>query len=667
MCGIFGQISLSPPAADHSAAIRHRGPDDSGSCTFAVSGTPQYVTLSHRRLAVIDLSPAGHQPMSNEDSTVWIVFNGEIYNFQELRSDLRASGHIFHSKTDTEAIIHGYEEWGEEVVKRLRGMFAFAIWDSRHKRLFLARDGVGKKPLFYSCDGRRLIFASEIKAILETGTVQASLDTDALHDYLTYLYFPPPKTAFRGISKLPPATSLSIQVLPDGSLKQRASTFWDPLKSPGSSARFSESEAIDRVRSLIDEAVRIRLVSDVPIGVFLSGGIDSSTITAFASQRSQSPVQTFSISFPDSKFYDELPAAKLVAEKFHTCHHVLQADADCVRHLTKVVRHFDEPFGNPTAVLESILAELMRQHVTVALSGDGGDEVFGGYVRYTGALLARHYRKLPSFVTRSLAPRLSALIREDTNGRHGFRRLREFAEYGWQPEEEMYLHWVGYFSEAEKQTLYTPYFARETAGCDSGTFLRSLFRRGAELDPTNRLGYVDLASFLACNCLEYSDRMSMAHSLEVRCPFADQRLIEFAFQLPGSMKVRGLETKWIVKRAMKGILPAEILQRKKMGFNPPASRWINRELRPLVATLLASKVVERRGIFRPDAVSRLIQDHMQGTRDNTLKIWALLMIELWQRLYLDHESESALFEDIAAATWKSKSSGEARIAATQVA
>ena len=662
MCGIFGQISLFPPTTDYSAAIRHRGPDDSGSRTFAVSGTPQYVTLSHRRLAVIDLSPAGHQPMSNEDSTIWIVFNGEIYNFQELRSDLRASGHIFRSKTDTEAIIHGYEEWGEDVVKHLRGMFAFALWDSRSRRLFLARDGVGKKPLFYHCDGHRLIFASEIKAILETGAVQTSLDADALHDYLTYLYFPPPKTAFRGISKMLPATSLSIQVQADGSLKQRAATFWSPLKAASSPLRLSESEAMDGVRSLVDEAVRIRLVSDVPIGVFLSGGIDSSTITAFASQRSEGPVQTFSISFPDSKFYDELPAAKLVAEKFRTCHHVLQADADCVRHLTKVVRHFDEPFGNPTAVLESILAELMHRHVTVALSGDGGDEVFGGYVRYAGAQLARHYRRLPLFVTRSLAPRLSALIRDDTNGRHGFRRLREFMEYGWQPEEEMYLHWVGYFSEAEKQTLYTPSFARQTAGCDSGAFLRTLFRQGAELDPTNRLGYVDLASFLACNCLEYSDRMSMAHSLEVRCPFADQRLIEFAFGLPGSMKVRGLETKWIVKHAMQGILPTEILRRKKMGFNPPASRWINRELRPLVETLLAPKAVEHRGIFRPHAVSQLIEDHLGGKRDNTLKIWALLMLEIWQRLYLDHESEPSLFENIIATTWNC---GEARVAAAQ--
>jgi len=339
---------------------------------------------------------------------------------------------------------------------------------------------------------------------------------------------------------------------------------------------------------------------------------------------------------------------------------VLEADPGCAAHLSTVVRHFDEPFGNPTAILEYILTRLMRQHVTVALSGDGGDELFGGYVRYAGAQLASYYRHLPRFITRGLARRLSAQMRDDTNGRHGFRRLREFVESAWLPLEEMYLGWIGYFSEAEKRELYSPAFAAQVQGRDSGDFLRGLFRRGAQLDPLSRLGYVDLASFLCCNCLEYADRMSMANSLEVRCPFTDQELVEFAVGLPFTLKVRRLDTKWIVKEAMRDVLPPEILRRKKMGFNPPLPRWLNGELKPLLRHLLAPGVIERRGIFRSDAVQRLLQEHAENKRDNALKIWALLTIEVWQRMYLDGESETSVRDGLVAATANPEPSYEYR-------
>lgn len=647
MCGIFGELgAASWPAVDHGIALQHRGPDDSGWEQFRVSNTPISVTLSHRRLAIIDLSPAGHQPMCNEDGSVWIVFNGEVYNFGGLRDELIAAGHSFRSRTDTETLIHGYEEWGEGVVSRLRGMFAFAIWDSRRRRLFLARDRVGKKPLFYHFSESRFVFSSEIKAILASGVVAAEPDPVAIHDYLTYLYFPPPRTAFKGISKLPPATCMSVQVEPDGSLEQRQWSYWDAVEAAGAAQRLSTKEYIERTYELLDEAVRIRMISDVPLGIFLSGGIDSSAITALASRKGKEKVRTFSIGFPGSKAYDELPYANLVANTFHTEHQVLRPDAACAELVPTVVRHFDEPFGNPTAILEHLLTKLMREHVSVALSGDGGDELFGGYERYRGAALARYYRMLPKSLSRHVGPRLAALIRDDTTGRHGFRRLREFGEFAGLEEPEMYINWVGYLTEGEKRDLYTPEFSRSIGESDSGDFLRAAFRRGDKLEPISRLGYVDLTSFLACNCLEYADRMSMANSLEIRCPFTDQDLIQFALSAPDSLKIKGGRGKWLLKESLRGILPESILRKRKVGFNPPLPQWLNEELKPMVTELLAPETVQRRGLFRPSEVSRIVRDHGERRRDNTFKIWALVMLEVWYRMYVDQplavQSASAL-------------------------
>jgi asparagine synthase (glutamine-hydrolysing) len=433
-------------------------------------------------------------------------------------------------------------------------------------------------------------------------------------------------------------------------LRKREWKYWDAAETAGAPLQMSEADMIDRARDLMEESVKLRMVSDVPLGLFLSGGLDSSAITAFASKNNAEQVKTFTIGFENSKFYDEQPVAKLVAEKFNTDHHILQADEACAAYMTKVVRHFDEPFGNPTAILEYIITKQMRKHVTVAISGDGGDELFGGYVRYAGAALARKYRQLPQFITRGLVSRLSALMNDATDGRHGFRRAREFAQSAWQAEEDMYIDWVGYFSADEKQKLYAPGFAASVAGRDSGDFLRQFFRRGEKLDPLSRLGYVDAASFLCCNCLEYADRMSMANSLEVRAPFTDYRLFEFAMQVPQRMKVRNMTTKWITRQAMRDILPQEVLAKKKMGFNPPLPQWINGELRPVIQQFLSSAAIERRGIFRPDAVQKLLHDHEEDRRDNALKIWALLMIEVWQRMYFDKQPEESVLESVVGAT-----------------
>jgi asparagine synthase (glutamine-hydrolysing) len=645
MCGIFGQIGDSPADEKCGLELHHRGPDDGGLKYFALTQASVWVSLQHRRLSIIDLSSAGHQPMCNEDESVWITFNGEIYNFQELRTQLIAAGHQFRSHTDTEVIIHGYEEWGNEVVKKLRGMFAFALWDHRNRRMLLATDHLGKKPLFYSYSNRKFVFASEIKAILKAG-VPGELDPVALHDYLTYLYFPYPSTAYKHVRKMAPGSAMEIQVSPDGELCERTWKYWDAAETAGSPLRISEHEMIERARELMEESVKLRMISDVPLGLFLSGGLDSSAITAFAARNSAEQVKTFTIGFENSKHFDEQAIAKLVAEKFNTEHHLLQPDETCAAYMTKVVRHFDEPFGNPTAILEYIITRQMRQHVTVAISGDGGDELFGGYVRYAGAALARKYRQLPQFITKGLVSRLAFLMSDSTDGRHGFRRVREFAQSAWQNEEDMYIDWVGYFSGAEKTELYAPAFAASVGSHDSGDFLRQFFRRGSQLDPLSRLGYVDSASFLCGNCLEYADRMSMANSLEVRAPFTDYRLLEFAMQVPQRMKVRNGETKWITRQIMRDILPREVLTKKKMGFNPPLPQWINGELKPVIREFLSPAAVERRGIFRADSVQKLIRDHEENRRDNALKIWALLMIEVWQRMYFDKQSEETVLESI---------------------
>ena len=635
MCGIYGQIAAGPARQECGASIQHRGPDDSGMQVLAVPGTGLDVSLVHQRLAIIDLSPAGHQPMANEDGSIWIVFNGEIYNYLELRAELISAGHCFKSNSDTETIVHGYEEWGNGVIPRLRGMFSLAIWDQPRRKLLLTRDRIGKKPLFYYAGERSFYFCSEIKGLFASGAVPAEPDPAALHDYLTYLYFPPPRTAYKNIFKLPPATLLEITVGPGGRLIRKQQIYWDAADAVTSPGAPTYSDALEQTRALMEEAVKIRLMSDVPLGVCLSGGLDSGAITAFAARNSDQPVRTFSIGFSNNRAFDEIAQANEIAKMYATNHRVIQVKANSAEHIATVVRHFDEPFGNPTAILEYILTREMRNDVTVALSGDGGDEVFGGYVRYGGAWLASKYRKLPEAFVKSFVAPLSRLLREDTTGRHTQRRVREFLESAWRPQQEMYLSWVGYFSEAEKHELYTPAFAASIGGHDSSEFMREIFRKGEQLEPLNRLGYVDLASFLTGNCLEYADRMSMANSLEVRCPFTDHRLVEFGLSLPFSWKYRVGQTKRIVREAMRGILPESVLKKKKMGFNPPLPAWLTSELKPMIADLLSRERIERRGIFRPSAVERLLSDHSSGRRDNALKIWALMMLEVWYQMYID--------------------------------
>ncbi len=642
MCGIQGWISPPRRFQPDLKLLSHRGPDDAGVVRLPAGNSAWEIGLVHNRLAIIDLSPAGHQPMRNADGSLWVTFNGEIYNYPELARELRERGYHFQSRSDTEVLLHGYSEWGERLPERLRGMFAFALWDVARERLFLARDRLGKKPLFYALAPERFAFASEIKAILAAG-FPAAPDPEALDHYLTYLYFPPPYTAFRGIRKLPPAHAMMLE-LRNGEMAPRSWRYWDSLPSAGDPLGDDYPGVVARLRELIEDAVRVRLMSDVPLGVLLSGGLDSSAIAAQAARHSTTRLRSFTVAFPEDSHYDEQQDAAQVSAALHLEHRVLVSRADSAAHLTTVVRHFDEPFGNPTAILEFELTRLTRQFITVALSGEGGDELFLGYPRYAGARLAGAYRHLPQWLTRGLVANLSARLTDASDGRHGFRRLREFAESGWQPLEDAYLRWVGYFSPAEKAALYTPAFRQAASGADPADFLRRRFQQGAALDPLSRLSYVDLESFLCCNVLEYSDRMSMANSLEIRCPLTDQHLVEFALRLPASWKMRRLRGKSILKEAIAPWLPAATLRKPKLGFNPPAGKWMRHDLAPALQALLGAPRIEQRGWFQPAAVASLIEAHRAGRRDYSLQLWALLALEVWQMMLLDGVSEEEIRE-----------------------
>jgi asparagine synthase (glutamine-hydrolysing) len=425
----------------------------------------------------------------------------------------------------------------------------------------------------------------------------------------------------------------------------------------------SAGELAGQLQGLVADSVRSRLISDVPLGVLLSGGLDSSSITAMTARASTEPIRSFSVGFSEFAAYDEIPFAETVARMFGSRHEILRAEPSCARHLAKVVQHFDQPFGNPTAVLTYILSEFTKRFVTVAVTGDGGDELFGGYPRYIGAYLSGVPRSLPGFLRRRILPWLGGAISDDVSGRHQLRRLREFLEQSGLPLIEMYIRWIECFSNAEKSALLTDEFRAPLDGHDPREFLRSLFRESEGLESLNRLAYVDTRSFLCCNVLEYADRMSMAHALELRAPFTDHRLVEFALRVPFHFKFRYGESKWLLRRAMKPFLPPEVLRKRKLGFNPPTGAWLNGELRALPAALLGEKALMERKLFRPAEVRRLLDLHAACRRDYSLHIWALMILEIWFRIYIDCRSVESVQDDIDRATYMSRKRGEACVLA----
>jgi asparagine synthase (glutamine-hydrolysing) len=626
MCGIAGYLGVEQPGLGSSMAdlLRHRGPDEAGEVVLPARNG-RACALAHQRLSIIDI-PGGHQPQTNEDGSVSLIFNGEIYNFRELRGQLEARGHRFATRSDTEVIVHLYEEYGLECVQHLRGMFAFALWDARRERLLLARDRLGVKPLYYALPDSgdvELAFASELKSLLQVPGVDRDLDLESLAAYLAYLYIPHPRTAIRGARRLPPAHLL---VAEGGTIEVRRYWSLDP-------DRREESDP-DRIWRELADAVELRLVADVPVGAFLSGGLDSSAVVAAMAERDGTP-ETFTVVFPrpEERLYDERDDARLVASSFRSSHHELEARADAQKLLPEIVRHFDEPFGNPTALLVYELSRLTRQHVKVALAGDGSDELFAGYPRFRGLAAASWYRRVPGPV-RALAAAGARALPESTRGRHGFRRAREFALAPIESLEQTYLSWITYFDPAARAQLLTADTQerlRESPRPER--FVEELFERAPRDDLVNRLSYVELQSFLPCNVLEYGDRMSMAHGLEVRAPYTDHKLVEHVLALPGSAKLQRGRSKAILRAAAAGRLPPRPLAKPKLGFNPPMGLWLNRELAPLVDSHLSREQVDARGLFDPTAVERLVGQLRGGRRDVSLHVWSLIVLEQWQREY----------------------------------
>ena len=598
--------------------IEHRGPDDEG---FYTEGG---VALGMRRLSIIDLV-TGHQPISNEDGSIWIVFNGEIYNFCELRDDLVARGHTFQTQTDTEAIVHLYEEYGEACVERLRGMFGFAIWDRRERKLFLARDRVGKKPLHYSLAGDTLVFGSEIKSLLQHPDVARDVNIEAISDFLSFGYVPDPQTAFRGITKLPPGHTLTFK---NGRLSTRC--YWDFDYRQADEAEDGRDERyyVERLRELIAESVRLRLVSDVPLGAFLSGGIDSSTVVAMMARQMDRPVKTFSIGFSESSF-DELHHARITARHFNTDHHEFVVTPDVCKIVEEIVWHHDEPFGDVSSIPTYMVSKMAREHVTVILSGDGGDELFAGYERYLIDRDRRVFERIPGFIRRNLMLRASRALPRAVYGKNF---LRNVALEG----DARYVDSLSYFDEDAKRELLSAEIRRALGGRDSSSGFRQLLNVPHSAKHIDRLLYLDSKTYLPGDILTKVDRMSMAHSIEARVPLLDHRLIEFVETIPASMKLRGRMTKHILKQAVRGLVPDQIIDRPKQGFGVPIAKWFNNELRDMLHDTLTDSRTRQRGYFNHQSVEAILDEHVRGRRDNSRHLWGLLTLELWQRTFIDN-------------------------------
>jgi asparagine synthase (glutamine-hydrolysing) len=623
MCGIAGQITMDRRPVDGrtvaamGARLRHRGPDDHG---LHVKG---HVGLAHRRLSILDVSAAGHQPMSNDAGTVWIVLNGEIYNYGELRGRLR-SPRAFRSRTDTEVLLYLYEDHGLRCLEMLRGMFAVAIWDERSQRLLLARDRLGKKPLFYSLRNRTLSFASELKALLADGP-RPDLDPVALHHYLTFQYVPAPQTIYRDVHKLLPGHAL---VYEDGKITDSA--YWT-LSYGKEHARRTDGDYREEFLALLTESVRLRLVSDVPLGAFLSGGVDSSSVVALMSRLSNRPVRTFSIGFKEEAF-NELPHARRVADQFATDHHEFVVEPSAVEILPELAQVYDEPFADSSAIPTYYLAQLTRRFVTVALNGDGGDELLGGYPRYRFEEGGRLPASLLSDRTRA---RLQDLLARLPGSLPGADRLRSRLGPLLTPVSRTYLRRICYFAPDEKDALYTDGFRGSVRAHDSLALLDDWFGQAPAPDLLDRLLAVDTRSYLPDDLLVKVDRATMAHGLEARSPLLDHRLVEFAASLPVDLKVRGGEGKHLLKSAMRDLLPEPVVTREKMGFAVPLDRWYRSECRDFVRDTLLSARSLQRGYFQPSQLRALLDTEQGGACTYGARVHALLMLELWHREYMD--------------------------------
>jgi len=626
MCGIVGLVRNDGKPIDEgllarmNEAIRHRGPDEDG---FYVNGS---VGLAMRRLAIIDLK-SGQQPIHNRDRTAWIVFNGEIYNYLELREKLEKLGHTFYTNSDTEAIVHAYDQYGSDCPKHLRGMFAFAIWDERTQELFLARDRVGKKPLLYAEVNGQLVFGSEFSAILLHPDVSKEIRPEAIDCYLSFMCVPAPLTAYRAIKKLEPGHSLRWR---KGEVKTER--YWQPDFSK--KLDISEEEAGERAIEILRDAVKVRLMSEVPLGAFLSGGIDSSAVVALMSQESSEKVKTFSIGFEEQDF-SELQHAKRIAEHVGADHHEFIVRPDAVEILPMLVEHYGEPYADSSAVPTYYVARETRRHVTVALNGDGGDESFAGYERYIAMGLTEKYRKVPAFFRESLIKEAVNRIPTSPIRKSTVNSAKRLLEVVSKPRVNRYMHWMSVFNEGLKEPLYSDAFRQQTDRAFAASFLDTWFKKANGNGTVDTLLLTDLMTYLPNDLLVKVDIATMAVSLEARSPFLDHHVIEFAASLPERLKLRRLTTKYLLKKVLRRLLPAENLDRRKMGFGVPIGHWFRGKMQPFLREVVLSDKALRRGLFKPEMVKQLVEQHTRSERDYSHQLWTLLMLELWFLRFID--------------------------------
>lgn len=626
MCGIVGFTSKQFGDEERgvlermNAAIVHRGPDEDG--FYFGEG----IGMAMRRLSIIDLA-SGKQPIHNRDRSKWIVFNGEIYNYQQIRADLERDGDKFYTNSDTEAIVHLYDKYGKDCVKHLRGMFAFAIWDMNERSLFIARDRLGQKPLLYSHrqDGG-LVFGSEFRALLKHPSISRDVDFEAIDAYLSYLCVPAPLTAFKEVRKLEPGHWLYWK---DGEI--RTERYWLPDFSR--KIKISEEEAIEETTRILREAVKLRMISEVPLGAFLSGGVDSSTVVALMAEVSDRPVKTFSIGFEEQD-YSELKYARKVADHVGADYNEFIVKPDALEVLPTLVEHYGEPYADSSAIPTYYVSKETRKHVTVALNGDGGDESFAGYERHAAMLLAEKYRSVPALARKALVEFPVSLLPSSELKRSRIRDAKRFLSAANLPTAERYFRWMSTFDRGSKQTLYTDEFRSNLNGNNASSVLEKWFKASSG-DRLDSVLLTDLMTYLPNDLLVKVDIASMTNSLEARSPFLDHELVEFAATLPSKMKLRGTNTKSLLKKVAERLVPREVIYRRKMGFGVPIGKWFREDMKGFVQDTLLSEISLGRGFVRPEETRRYVKDHIEGKRDHAFQLWTLLMLELWFESFID--------------------------------
>ena len=620
MCGICGVVSFHPNAPverstllQMNASLQHRGPDDEGYYEDDQAG------LAMRRLSIIDLH-TGQQPISNESGDIWVVYNGEIYNFQNVRAALEQRGHIFRTQADTEVIVHAYEEYGDECVTHFNGMFAIALWDVRKRRLFLARDRLGIKPLYYWAGNDKVVFGSELKACIHHPEVPRQIDLTALDLFLTLEYIPAPRTIYEGVSKLLPGHLLIVE---KGNLK--ISKYWDVPYQPISQ---NEGECAEILAGLIKESVRIRLISDVPLGAFLSGGIDSSTIVGYMSQSASEPVRTFSIGFEDDT-YNELPHAEAVAQQFGTIHHFEVLKSDHTDLTERLVTHFDEPFADTSIFPTYLVSKLAARDVKVVLSGDGGDELFAGYDTYLAEKLDGYYGRLARPIREQVLPKFAEWLPPQSAKKGLINKIKRMVEGGAIDPTLQHARWMMFMNSSEKDSLYRSDLRATLSDHLTTDFFHGYFEIAKRFDRLAQQQYVDVKTYLVDDILTKVDRMSMAVSIEARVPLLDYRIVEFALNLPAHMKLRGARTKSILRQAVKNLVPKLVLEKPKEGFSIPMKHWLCNSLKPMMLDLLSKDSLQKHGYFNHQVVAGWVQEHLDGRVNHSHRLWALMVFEMW--------------------------------------